>query len=423
MPWIKKNLALVLGGLIGLILLGGSGLFLYSESTREGEINLLLEEKRAEWTRLNGLAPYPDDKNIQAVKEESKRIEKVAADLRTRLVPVEVPEVRDTYSLKLLIETTISDLNDEAAEAGVRVPDRFAYTFQRLREMPQFQSNGIPQLAEQVGQITAICRVLFGARIHSLDTLRRSPVLKEEGGGSDYLTKKSITNRFGIIRTPYDFSFKSFSGELADVLAGFAALDQCVVIKTLNVEPTSLPPSGGPMSTAIPMMAPVPGMAPGMPGGAPPGMDPALAQRYGLGGGGRPGEGGGGAGMDAAMRSRYGLGPGGGDAGMRSRYGGLGGGPGAGMDPSLRSRYGLGPAVPTPEAPVPGMVPAAPRSSSGPSVLLDEKPLRVIMQIDFVRPKPAEAAGGPGPVRRTVVPDAEETTPVDASETESDQGQ
>lgn len=374
MPWIKKNLMLVLGGLIGFILLGGSGFFLFSEASREGGVNAQLEEKRGEWERLNNLNPYPDDKNIKFVKEEATRVGKLATSLRDSIRPVEATSVTDTFSLKLLIETTISNLRKEADEAGVALPDRYAFTFQKLREMPQFDSNGIPKLAEQVSEVAILCRVLFDAKVHSLDTLRRAPVLREEGGAPDYLTKRGATNQW-VVRTPYDLSFKAFSSELAEVIRGFAALDSCISIKTINIEPTTLPPSGGP--TGIPM--PVPGVMP--PGGiqGPGMMDPALRQRYGLGPGGRSEGGGGMGGMDPSLRSRYGLGPGGGDAAMRSRYG-LGGRPSADLapPPSL-----MAPTVPT--------APMGATPSSGPSVVLDEKPLRVILQLDFVKPRPATA--------------------------------
>lgn len=375
MPWIKKNLMLVLGGLVGLILLGGSGFFLFSEASREGGINAQLEEKRGEWERLNNLNPYPDEKNIKFVKEEAARVGKLASSLRDGIRPVEVAQVTDTFSLKLLIETTISNLRKEAEEAGVALPDRYAFTFQRLREMPQFNSNGIPKLAEQVSEVATLCRVLFDAKVHSLDTLRRAPVLREEGGAPDYLTKRGATNQW-VIRTPYDLSFKAFSSELAEVIRGFAALDSCISIKTINIEPTTLPPSGGP--TGVPIPVPAPGVLPG--GMQGPGMmDPALRQRYGLGPGGRSEGGGGAGGMDPSLRARYGLGPGGGDAAMRSRYG-LGGRPGADSAPPPSLMAPASPAVPT-----------APSASTGPSVVLDEKPLRVILQLDFVKPKPATA--------------------------------
>jgi hypothetical protein len=235
MPWIKKNLTLVLGGLVGLVLLGGSAFFLFAQSTRESTVNAALEEKRAEWNRLNSLNPYPDEKNIKAVRDEAARVEKLTSALRESIKSSAVQPVTDTFSLKLLIETTISDLKKEAEATGVHVPDRYAFTFQKLREMPQFESNGIPKLAEQVAQISLLCRVLFDAKIHSLDQLRRPAILKDEGGSTDYLTKKAVTNRNLIVRAPYDLSFRAFSSELAGVLRGFASLHEVVAIKTINI--------------------------------------------------------------------------------------------------------------------------------------------------------------------------------------------
>ncbi|MCC6235220.1 MAG: hypothetical protein IT580_21440, partial [Verrucomicrobiales bacterium] len=229
-------------------------------------------------------------------------------------------------------------------------------------------------------------------------------ILKDEGSGSDYLTKKSVTNNL-VIRTPYDMTFRAFSSELAAVLRGFAALDQLVVIKTINIDPTTLKGSGGGAVQMMTMMPSSPGVMP-TPGGGMGGMDPALAQRYGLGAGGgrRPGEGGGGpGGMDPALASRYGLG-GGGEAAMRSRYGGGPGG--AAMTPP--------PALSQPTAPA--GLPGAPAAPAGPAVVLDEKPLRVIMQIDFVKPKPAaESATRRAAPRATADPAAGDAGAGDAA--------
>lgn len=382
MAWIQKNLMLVLGGLVGLVLLAGSAFFLYSQYSREGTINTALEEKRAEWNRLIGLNPFPDEKNIKAVKDDTAEVDKLSTELKARISPVSIPALPDTLSLKLLIETTISDLRKEAEAAGVTLPQNYAFTFQKLREMPQFESNAIPRIAEQVQEISILSRVLFDAKVHTVDTFKRCPILKDEGNSPDYLTKKSVTNNW-VVRSPYDFSFRAFSGELAEVLKGFAQLEHCIVIKTINVEPTSLP-QGDPAQRMLPM--PVsPAMAnPALSQGAgrPGGMDPALAARYGLAPGGAKGEAGGAGGMSEEMKSRYGLGNPGMDA-MRSRYGGVapGGGAMSGGAQAFSAQ--------------PGAVasPGIPSASSSPSVVLEEKPLRIIMQIDFVKPKPVVEAG------------------------------
>jgi hypothetical protein len=401
MPWIKKNLTLVLGGLVGLVLLGGSAFFLFAQSTRETTVNAELEEKRAEWNRLNSLNPYPDEKNIKAVRDEAAKVEKLTGALRESIKSPSVQPVTDTFSLKLLIETTISDLKKEAEAAGVNVPDRYAFTFQKLREMPQFESNGIPKLAEQVAQISLLCRVLFDAKVHSLDQLRRPAILRDEGGSTDYLTKKAVTNRNLIVRAPYDLSFRSFSSELAGVLRGFASLQEVVAIKTINIEPTTLPAQGPGQGQPTMFMPTQTSPIPGGPGG---GMDAALRSRYGLGPSSRSAaeSGGGAMGMDPALRSRYGLGPGGGsgEAAMRSRYG-IGGGAAGAPPPSLST-------------PMMGGAPA-PAAPTGPSVVLDEKPLRVIIQLDFIKPKPepetVRRGSRPAPAEDAATSGADGTTP------------
>ncbi len=400
MPWIKKNLTLVLGGLVGLILLGGSGLFLFSQYGRESEINAALEEKRSLWTSLNSVTPFPDEKNIKAVKEDAARLEKLSLELKGRLNPVEVAPVTDTFSLKLLIENTISDLRKEAEAAGVGIPNQYAFTFGKLREMPQFESNGIPKLAEQVAHISTLCRVLYDAKVHTLNTLRRPPVLRAEGGTSDYLTKRGLTNEW-VVRLPYDLSFSAFTAELAEVIKGLAALKECVVIKTINVEPTTLPPSGGASPGVFPGRMMPPPMAPPGGGVGPGGMDP----RYGLGGGRGENNPLGGGINDPGLRARYGLGP-----------PGAGGAGAGGMDAGMRARYGLGgaSASPPPNAySQPGAMGGAP-APMGPSVLLDEKPLRVIIQVDIIRPRAPGETGG-----RSAAPRSAATAATAATEGEA----
>ena len=86
---------------------------------------------------------------------------------------------------------------------------------------------------------------------------------------------------------------------------------------------------------------------------------------------------------------------------MRQRYGIGGGGLAGAPPPSLSSPMNSG-------------MPTAPAAPSGPSVILDEKPLRVILQLDFVKPKPeaepsARRAARPAPAADGATTSAAET--------------
>jgi hypothetical protein len=129
------------------------------------------------------------------------------------------------------------------------------------------------------------------------------------------------------IVTPYEVSFRSFSGEIGAVLDGILRSTNCLIVKTLTVAP-SLNPVGGanPNAPAAPAYAPayVPQPVPSR----------------------------------DSFASRYGAGP----------------------------EIPRAAAPPVAAAPVAGR-PAAP---SGPTVFLSEKPLRVTLLIDVVKLKPPQ---------------------------------
>lgn len=365
MPWIKKNLTLVAGAVVSLLLLGAAAWFWHTQGQRVQEVGAQLEAKNAEWNDLVGRKPYPSDPNIEAVRAEEKELQKLREVLKVNFQPISGAPVNDALELKVLIETAIANLQDEAGSAGVALPDpEYAFTFKNLRPMApsQYDSNSIPTLAEQVAQVSTLARALYTARIHSLEAIRRPAILKNEGGTADHLAVKPSSDDL-VTRMPMEVTFRSFSGELAGVIAGLAGLSNTVVIKKISIEPTTIAavPSSPP-----PVMMPYPrptAEAPTLPEGR---TDPYARLR----GAGRPG------GMDPGMASRYGLGP-------AARTG-----PG-GMDPALAARYGL---IPQPGAPAPAATPVGPGVPATPAVVVDEKPLRTTLQLDFIKLKPAPAA-------------------------------
>ena len=93
----------------------------------------------------------------------------------------------------------------------------------------------------RLGEVKALCSVLYEAKVNSLDNLRRERVSGDDlrGPQSDFLESSSITNSLAVL-TPYEVTFHCFSTELASVLAGFARDPHGFVIKAMNVEPGAL---------------------------------------------------------------------------------------------------------------------------------------------------------------------------------------
>jgi hypothetical protein len=104
-----------------------------------------------------------------------------------------------------------------------------------------FDPRGLEPLSTQLGEVKAICDVLFQARINALDALRRERVSADDTSGpaTDYLGENSTTNGLAIM-TPYEMTFRCFSPELAAVLAGFASSPNGLIVKRF-VELRNLP--------------------------------------------------------------------------------------------------------------------------------------------------------------------------------------
>lgn len=349
MNWLKRNLSLVVGALVALILLGLTGFYLFSQRQKERAVTTQLEAQIAEWKRLTSRKPSASEENIEAARKEQQRLTELLQTNRQFYEPTATFTNMDSATFKTLLETTIYDLEQRASRNGVTLPQRYNFTAGRLRASVVFQEAELLPLAYQLAEIRAICQILFDARIHSLSKIRRVPVSKQDTGSTEYLTgSKIVTNAVtGAVVTPYEFTFNGFSSELSAVLTGLQQSKHAFIVKMMDVEHAA---------DATPAL--MPDMPYPIPGGGVPMTQPMQPQT----------------GADL-MRQRYGQGPPG------------RGGPGGGRSSEFIQRYGTTPGGRPPGAPgAPGNV-LTPAGSArrGPETVLEEKQLKVTLTVDAVR--------------------------------------
>jgi len=274
-------------------------------------------------------------------------------------------------------------MQHDATNASVIISPNYAFSFAAERNKVTFATNGLAPLSVQLGEVKAICDILFEAKINLLDNLRREPVSPDDASGlqTDYLEEKSITNDLAVL-TPYEITFRSFSSEIASVLAGFASSPHAFVVKTISIDQSSSGALSDIAAGEAPPMVQFQAPPPPPRASAPP-KDP-YADRYGT----------------APAGDRYGPSPG--TAGG-IQYRGLQ--PGS----SESSRYGTPPAQPSPAA----TAAAASTAHTGPQIVLDEKLLKITITLDLVKllsnqPKPAatppKGAAPPGGASSPGVP-------------------
>lgn len=332
MPWIKRNLFFVAGGLAALVLLGVAGFFFFSNWRHDKTVTDELNQQIAELNRLYNADPHPGTEeinNVAAAKQDEKRVQEFLADAQQLFVPVKPYQKTDDRGFNNLLLNTIYELQVGASNAGVILQTNYSFTFSAQRGKLSFAPGSIEPWTAQLSEIKTICGILYKAKINALEGLRRVPVSPDDQGGetTDYLNASIITNDIAVV-TPYEVTFRSFSEEIGSVLDGILRATNCLIVKTIMVEPSKAIIGGdpnAPMSQGVfasPAYTPQP---------------------------------------------------------LPSR--------------SFESTYGLGPGARAVPAPVPGAgvsVAGRPAAPSGPTVFLSEKPLHVTMMIDVVKIKPPQ---------------------------------
>jgi hypothetical protein len=351
MDWIKRNLYFLIGSLVALALMGLAGWYLYSKWELNNEILGKLDEQYEKLKRLYEQKPHPGSgkvDNIKIAKEQQQELRAYIQKSRQYFQPcppIPVPESGKLTSQEFssALSRTLDQMQREAVRSSVALPPKdskgqtYSFSFAAQRESLAYAPGSLEPLSVQLGEIQAICAVLFQAKINALDNLRRERVSDDDlkGPQTDYLPDKSVTNELAVL-SPYEITFRCFSPELAAVLAGFASSPYALLVKTINVELAPASAAGD---------QPVAPVAQAASAYTPPAPQPRAEAQM-------------------SAEARY-----------NARYG-LGGGRAPGLRPAPQPTY-----YPQPVAP------AAPVSANrgGLPLVLDEKQLKVTLVLDVVK--------------------------------------
>jgi hypothetical protein len=306
MSWIKRNLYFLVGSVLALGLLGVSVVYMLGASARDNEVKEKLTTSYNTLKTLKEATPSPGSEkvnNIATGREQVALLQQYVRDARNTFAPIpgipDGPRVEgQVFSAEL--HNTLKGLREQARAANnVTLPStNYNFTFESIVRQVTFTQRGLAALARQLGEVKAISEILFAAKINGLEGFKRVRVAKEDDPSTnpaDYLNESPKTNDFAVM-VPYEVTIQCFSAELAAVLNGFANASNCIIVKSINVEPIAPSAAGGygdaapafnPMVAAPVYAMPAPGVRPG----GNPAMDARMRSRYGIGGPGGRGEG------------------------------------------------------------------------------------------------------------------------------------
>ena len=260
MMWIKRNLFLVAGGLLALLLLGGGIFYLMGAIAKNDEVEEKLKQTKHDLDNLYANEPSPQATNVAAAKEEVQKVRKAIG--QTHHFFAQVPgEKAGRQDFRSLLDKTIAELQKKAASAGVALgATNYGFSFSALRSETQFSPASFPALPEQLADVKAICDVLFAARVKPIVNLRRARVSADDREMSaDYLDLRIETNAAtAAMLSPYEMTFHCLSAELAAAMEGFYRSPYGFLVQAIQVEP----------------LGEKQGMEPGVPSGTPPANPP-----------------------------------------------------------------------------------------------------------------------------------------------------
>jgi hypothetical protein len=225
MGWIKRNLLFVIGGVVALLALGGAGFYIYQGWSHNADKSTSLNQLYDTLAKLAQEQPQPGNDqhdNLKLAKDQEQQLRAWVGDAAGRFQPVapipQGPVTSMTYATAL--NATIYQLQQEAKDSGVGLPDKYFFSFQ-VQSSKLTISSGLVPLAQQLGEVKAIVEVLFAARVNNLDAIQRVPVSDDDVNGglqADYISDLPVTNDLAII-TPYTVTFRGFTPELAKVIS------------------------------------------------------------------------------------------------------------------------------------------------------------------------------------------------------------
>jgi uncharacterized protein YaiE (UPF0345 family) len=248
MGWIKRNKFFVIGLVLALGMLGAAGFYDYQSWNRNTAAFEHLNEIYAKLQELTHKQPSPgNDKvdNIKAAQDQDRQTRDWIREARKYFQPIaRIPAANNglmnTEEFVKALSRTIDQLQHDAASANVTLPPDYGFSFTAERNRMTFAPGSLDLLSAQLGEVKAVSEILFEARVNSLDGVQRSRVSDDDASGpqSDYIDETPQTNNIAVL-APCQITFRAFSAEIAQVLAGFENSPHGFIVKGINVQPAA----------------------------------------------------------------------------------------------------------------------------------------------------------------------------------------
>ena len=258
MTWVKRNLFFLIISVIAVVLTAGAVFYLLQNYNLREQNKEKLTSEYAELERMTTMNPGPGDgkkvDNISAATDYAQDIKGFIDRSGKFFRPIpRIPEATENTNVitdrefASALRDTLGLLTRRAQIGTVLLPPGYDFSFLAIKSKITFAPESLQPLAVQLGEVKAICDVLFDAKINALDSIRRERVQSADPMEvADYMDASSVTNDLAVL-TPYEVTIRCFSSELSKVLSGFADSPYAIIVKRVSVTSDSKPVAAQPI--------------------------------------------------------------------------------------------------------------------------------------------------------------------------------
>ncbi len=174
MNFVRKNIGLVVGGSIALVLVVIASTLLVRFRGGYVRVQRELDSNLNQLERLQQRDPFPSDENVVRVSESLSTLQNYLDDTLQVLTTGQLEGLdMERAQFPPAIELTARQLRAMAREADIEVPTDLVFGFQRYAAGNLPVQEHVPRLVTQLRTIEALVGVLFRAQIRELLDVER----------------------------------------------------------------------------------------------------------------------------------------------------------------------------------------------------------------------------------------------------------
>ena len=259
MFWIKRNLMVVVGGLLAVGLLAAGLVYLFQARSKSAQLKEELGQTRSDLENIykDTKNPFPNPTNVTAAKLETERLQTALTQAKKFFTAVPVEKVTG-LAFRTFRENTLAELQKLAAQSGTTLPAaNYGFSFDIVKHKVDPAPDSFPAIPQQMAEVREICKILFKAHVNPLVGIKRAKVSQDDMSNpslTDYVGPAvtiTTNDQTSTMFSPYEVTFHCLSSELAAALEGFNTSPYGFLVKAVQVSPLEEAPVVGAVATPI----------------------------------------------------------------------------------------------------------------------------------------------------------------------------